>query len=269
MVKKSVKDVAKNKIVKKIPVIKEKKFVTKTIEPSRAEKLLFENNVGLQKVVVILSQKVDALTSQMSHLLNLFEKTAETIAKGDLEKESKTEQELLKKINVIESQGKLIARGVALIHGEIENPETPHTHVYPQSRPVMQNAPTPFQRTAGTMQPKPLIQAPASTQPIKQAISGEPMSPPQPTIQAQPMAQAPAEQPPQANDQYQQSITQINSQKEEAPMITEERELEPRYPIPTRTGQNPSLMGAPQPPAELQGVPQAPQNQEQNVNNLP
>jgi len=50
------------------------------------EKLLVENFVSLQKVLVNLSGKFDELTRQISELLKLFEDSAKVIVRNEMEK---------------------------------------------------------------------------------------------------------------------------------------------------------------------------------------
>lgn len=82
------------------------------------EKLLVENFVALQKVLVGLSGKLDGLTRQISELLKLFEDSAKVIVKNEMEnkKENNSEKELLDTMISLLDQNKVIARGLTLIY---------------------------------------------------------------------------------------------------------------------------------------------------------
>jgi len=66
-----------------------KKAVVKkrAISNNKVEKVLVENFVSLQKVLVNLSIKVDNLTNQISELLNLFELSAKALSQKENEKQ--------------------------------------------------------------------------------------------------------------------------------------------------------------------------------------
>ena len=83
----------------------------------KVERELIENFIGLQKVMLTLSAKFEALSSQISRLLDLFEISAKTLAKkefsysGDLDA-----KRIMEKLDNISQQAGLIGRGLALIH---------------------------------------------------------------------------------------------------------------------------------------------------------
>ena len=82
------------------------------------ERVLVENFIALQKVMTNLSLKFDDLSTQIAKLLELFEISAKTLAKKDMdsEKSSKNSEEILKKIDNLLDQNKTIARGLTLMH---------------------------------------------------------------------------------------------------------------------------------------------------------
>lgn len=107
-----------------------KKTKTKKVHVPKSEiqleKILVENFVSLQKVMVNLSVKFDNLTKQISKLLELFEISAKSLAEKDfdIEKSKKDNTEMIKKIDNLLDQNKTIARGLTLMHEAVsmENP---------------------------------------------------------------------------------------------------------------------------------------------------
>jgi len=147
MVKKSVK-IKKPAVKKRIS----KKTTIKTVKSPKIEKVLVENFVALQKVMANLSSKFDNLANQISKLLNLFEMSAKSLAKKEftLEKGGKESKEMLKKIDNLFEQNKIIARGLTLLH---EQPERQPAPSYPVQQPqaLPQQMPRP---TAPGLMPK-------------------------------------------------------------------------------------------------------------------
>ena len=128
------KTVAKKEAVTKVP--------EHTHSSAKTDDLLMQNFVGLQKVIVDLSLKLNGLTEQISQLLKLFEMSAETIVKKEFKVDKESNQELMKRLDLITEQNKLVARGFTLMH-EKPAEEMPRTNT----------APVPFQRTQGNIQP--------------------------------------------------------------------------------------------------------------------
>ena len=94
---------------------------TKSIEDSKIERVLVENFVSLQKVMTNLAVKFEGLSSQISKLLELFEISAKTIAEKEYSLgESKTNSQLVEKVDNLMEQNKIIAKGISLLH-EKEN----------------------------------------------------------------------------------------------------------------------------------------------------
>ncbi|MEK6906008.1 MAG: hypothetical protein AABW81_00110 [Nanoarchaeota archaeon] len=117
----------KKEIRTKIRTVQRK---TPNLSNDSVEKVLIENFVSLQKVLVGLSGKVDNLTGQISSLLNLFEISAKTLAKRDFEeRENKDSKKIVEKIDSLLEQNKIIARGISLLH---EFPEKENVENLPQ-----------------------------------------------------------------------------------------------------------------------------------------
>lgn len=136
------------KIRKKTPVkIKKKiskpapKVITKVVhkktESSDVEKRLVQNFIALQKVMVNLSVKFDALTNKISKLLDLFEISAKSLAKKDfkMEKPGRDEEKVMQKLDNLGEQNKIIARGLTLMHDRIGGQERPAPRAMPAPPP--------------------------------------------------------------------------------------------------------------------------------------
>jgi hypothetical protein len=94
------------------------------ITDANVEKILVENFVSLQRVMTNLSGKFGELSLQISKLLDLFEVSAKTLAEKEIgagrnEEENK---EILRKIETLMEQNKLIARGITIMHKDFEPP---------------------------------------------------------------------------------------------------------------------------------------------------
>ena len=84
----------------------------------KVEKVLVDNFIGLQKVMVNLSSKFDNLATQISKLLELFEISAKAMAAKDfgVEKENKETKKIMEKLDKISEHAGLIGKGLVLIH---------------------------------------------------------------------------------------------------------------------------------------------------------
>lgn len=83
----------------------------------KVEKALIENFIGLQKVMVNLSAKFDALSSQISGLLQLFEISARALARKEISSQENLDaKKVMEKIDRLSAQAGLIGKGLALIH---------------------------------------------------------------------------------------------------------------------------------------------------------
>ena len=144
------------------------KIVHKTIieKDKSNEKILIENFVSLQKVMVNLSVKFDSLATNISKLLNLFEISAKALAEKDFNFEKRgepgnkgDEQRIMNKVEELFEQNKVIARGLTLMHDKISGQEGQVSHsqrlppVEPKNiqRPMQRNSPpTNFNQNKGT-----------------------------------------------------------------------------------------------------------------------
>ncbi len=146
MVKKSAKKKSAKKSAGKKPVSHRKKTDMKKIPSSKSEmkteKMLIENFVSLQKVMVNLSIKFDNLASKISKLLELFEISAKALAEKDFdsEKKSKDTGKILEKIDTLGEQNKIIAKGLILMNDKLsEEPSHPKMQMPPQKMPQKQS----------------------------------------------------------------------------------------------------------------------------------
>jgi len=159
--KPSKKKTKKKTTKKKRKTTKRKTTTRKSSSKSneKMEKVLIENFVSLQKVMVNLSMKFDGLNTQISKLLELFEISAKTLAEKEFveEKEKKDNHEVMEKMNDILEQNKILARGITLMHDRISEQEE-----IPFSQPM----PMPSSR-------------PSSPQPVSKPLPKIPSHPPQ------------------------------------------------------------------------------------------
>jgi hypothetical protein len=99
---------------------KQKKLTSKEIQIA-----LIENFVNMQKVLTNLTLKFDALTENITKLLQIFEISAKNFIQkteeGDFLKGSSSDRDLLKKIDSLLDQNKTIAKGLTLIEEKIRH----------------------------------------------------------------------------------------------------------------------------------------------------
>lgn len=115
-----------------------KKNVGVKAQERKVEKILIENFVSLQKVMVNLSVKFEDLTKQISGLLNLFEDSAKALVKKDFQEGKQDGKEMMNKLNSIMNQNKVIAKGLTLMHETAASPET-HYSLAPIQKEIGQN----------------------------------------------------------------------------------------------------------------------------------
>ena len=171
--KKPAKKAVKKKTSKKKKPIKKKivkkktshKIIEKTIKipnnEKEVEKLLIQNFIALQKVMTHLSLKFENLTLEISKLLELFEISAKSLAKKDFESDQskKDEEKVMKKIDTLLDQNKIIARGLSLLHEKnpeenLINPKMPRPMINQQPH-LNQPAPRPTQPIQKPSPPNP------------------------------------------------------------------------------------------------------------------
>jgi len=110
-----------------------KKKATPRKKDEKVEKILIENFVSLQKVMVDLTSKFDGLTKKIEGLLDLFEDSAKALVKKDFHEEKGEQKELIGKLNSIVDQNKVIAKGLTLMHETAANPGM-HYSLAPQEK---------------------------------------------------------------------------------------------------------------------------------------
>lgn len=84
----------------------------------KVDKILVDNFIALQRVMVNLSSKFDDLSKQISKLLDLFEISAKSLAQKDSQegKLSRKDEKILQRLDDISQHAGLIGKGLALIH---------------------------------------------------------------------------------------------------------------------------------------------------------
>lgn len=89
-----------------------------SVKEIKVDKVLLDNFVALQKVLVNLSSKFDDLSNQISKLLNLFEISAKSLVQKDTQtdKQDKETQKILERLDKVSEHAGLIGKGLALIH---------------------------------------------------------------------------------------------------------------------------------------------------------
>ena len=91
------------------------------------EKILIENFVSLQRVMTNMATKFDDLSTQISKLLDLFELSANALAKKDINYTKPIdEKKIMDKLEGILNQNKVIAKGLVMMHeGDQTKPPQP------------------------------------------------------------------------------------------------------------------------------------------------
>lgn len=118
----SKKRARKNTVKSVKKTVKRGAKVTKVIHEStkeiKVDKVLVDNFVALQKVMVNLSSKFDNLSTQISKLLELFDISAKALAKKDFDtsRELGGTEDIMRRLDNISQQAGLIGRGLELIH---------------------------------------------------------------------------------------------------------------------------------------------------------
>lgn len=129
------------------------------------EKVLVENFVSLQKVMTNLSVKFDSLSTQISKLLDLFEVSAKAMAQKDFELGGKKDEEMIKKIDNLLEQNKVIARGLTLLHEpEEKQMMPPQKPIQRTPQMISQGQITPMPGTARSNPARPMMQQPSIKQ---------------------------------------------------------------------------------------------------------
>lgn len=88
-------------------------------QSKKIEDKLIENMVELQKLNVKMIEKFEALTSQVSALLNLFEVAAKSFAGAPSTQIAVKDKEFLEKIDRLLDQNKTLAKGLTLMEEKL------------------------------------------------------------------------------------------------------------------------------------------------------
>ena len=114
----------------------------------KIDRALTDNFITLQKIMVNFSARFDALSNQISKLLELFEISAKSLARKDFETDRKDKEtkKIIEKLDNISQQAGLIGKGLVLIHETSSEKESP---VMP---PPQQRPPIPPRKPAPRMQ---------------------------------------------------------------------------------------------------------------------
>jgi hypothetical protein len=177
---------AKKKVGKKkstsTPVTRVSKKKLEEAMESQVNKVLVENFVSLQKVMVNLSIKFDNLSTQISKLLELFEISAKSLAEKDfeMEKSNKENKKILEKIEAILDQNKTIARGLTLMNEKIEETLNSRDTVEPLP-PLFEKSYSPPQRPSlpPLKIPKPILRQDEAGDEYKRSINSKTPTGPQ------------------------------------------------------------------------------------------
>lgn len=89
---------------------------------------LIRNNISLQKKSADLLVAINTLTKKVDSLLNVFEKAAEEIKKGEVE------EPLSKRLEALIEQNKTIARGLLLLEKYIREKTAFSSPSFPEKR---------------------------------------------------------------------------------------------------------------------------------------
>lgn len=115
--KKTKSVLSKSNFVKKpVQVVQRFDSAQKKSDSAGTDGILVENFIGLQKVLVNLTIKLDGLANQISQLLNLFEISARSLAERGGDIGGGYDKRIMEKIDNIIDQNKTLARGIALLH---------------------------------------------------------------------------------------------------------------------------------------------------------
>ena len=131
----------------------------------KIDRALTDNFITLQKIMVNFSTRFDALTNQISKLLELFEISAKSLARRDLEtdRKDKDTKKIMEKLDNISQQSGLIGKGLALIH-EISSEKEPSAMPPSQRQPALPRRPAQgmegYQRSIASREPEPTSQGP-------------------------------------------------------------------------------------------------------------
>lgn len=119
--KKTIKTVTTTTTTKAKTIKKRKTPKKKKLTKSQMDEALVENFVNLQKVLTNLTIKFDILSSNMAHLLTLFEASAKSFIEKYSGAENTEEEDMLKKLDTLLEQNKTIAKGLTLLEDKVRH----------------------------------------------------------------------------------------------------------------------------------------------------
>ena len=114
-----------------------KKRKSSSPRKSRADTLMIENFVTLQKVLTTVAVKLDSLSEQTSKLLTLFEISAKTLAEKQGTQITGEDKAFLDKLDQLMEQNKLIAKGLSMMGEHVQNSPPQNQGYQPNYSPNM------------------------------------------------------------------------------------------------------------------------------------
>jgi hypothetical protein len=109
----------------------------------RAEQLLIENFVSLQKVLTEQAINFERLTKQVAALLELFETAAKAMAEKEIKVDKKEPapemKELVKKLDYLAEQNRTIAKGLVMLHERSSQEGTNNPGMVGMNVPALQS----------------------------------------------------------------------------------------------------------------------------------
>ena len=134
---------------------------SKKLTKTQLEEALIENFVSLQKVLTNLSVKFDALSDNISKLLQLFEISARSFMEKQGVKsvqDVERDKEFLNKLNILIDQNKTLARGLTFMGEKVKERIQSQSGEEQFSQPerIMQPAGQRYEREDIKPKPRPL-----------------------------------------------------------------------------------------------------------------
>ena len=151
---------AKKGVKKKATKRKSPKKSIPKVASSNTDKMLVQNFIALQSVMVNLSKKFDELGAQIANLLDVFEISAKALAEKGVEiPTDRNSEEILKRLESLSEQNKIIAKGVTLMHQSYSQgppQQIPSPQMMPPQQPQNPNIRTQgYQRSISSTRERP------------------------------------------------------------------------------------------------------------------
>ena len=134
----------------------------KKLTKTQIEEALIENFVSLQRVLTNLSVKFDALSDNISKLLQLFEISARSFMEKQGVKsvqDVERDKEFLNKLNILIDQNKTLARGLTFMGEKVKEriqSQSGEEEQFSQPERIMQPAGQRYERDGAKPRPRPL-----------------------------------------------------------------------------------------------------------------